>query len=40
MSKKGIRVKYAEFMALLKVTVNMDEISLEKSEMQIVLLDF
>ena len=43
MSKKGIRVTYAEVIALLsifKVTVRMDKVSLEKCEMQVVLLEF
>ena len=43
MNKKGIRVRYTELMTLLsifKVTVDMNEISLEKCEMRVELLNF
>ena len=42
MSKKGIGVRYAELMTLLsmlKGTVDMNQISLEKYKMQVMLLD-
>ena len=43
MSKKEIRVRYAELMTLLSIfkgAVHMTENSLEKCEMRVVLLDF
>ena len=40
---KGVRVRYADFLTLLSIfkgTVNVNENSSEKFEMQVVLLDF
>ena len=43
MSIKGIRVKYADFLTLLRIfkdTFNVNQYSLRKCKIQVVLLDF